>query len=374
MRTISLLMIIFTFFSCNGQTNEGWTLKGNLEDVKEGWAYLTQFNGDWTIIDSMKLQNGKFEFNQKTVDEIKQYYLQFKDPDFKGIYVKNHLPVFMEKGVTDFSGNVEKNKFTLSGTPNNEALNDYNRVFHTVASNLYNLLYADSSWRQDTVHGPYIAQGEYLMLAKLMSQFRYIFAEKYKDLDFSVTIYQEICSMDANLKPDKVDSLINLVPASLHTSPFYKELKKQAEQLRTLGAGAQAPGFQLPTPEGQQVTLSSFRGKHLLLVFWASWCGPCREEIPHLMKLYQKYNADGLEILSVSVDNKREAWEKALAESNMPWTQVSDLKGLKGETTKLYGVQGVPAIWLIDTEGKIMAHNLRGQELDSMLNEIFGHE
>ncbi len=208
-------------------------------------------------------------------------------------------------------------------------MNDYNRVFHTISNSLYNLLYVDDSWRKDTIHGPYIAQGKYMMLAEIMPKFRYIFAEKYKNLDFSLAIYQEICMMDPNLKPSKVDSLLSLVPSSLHSSPFYRDLKIKAEKIRTLGQGAVAPDFQLPTPDGQQVTLSSYRGKYLLLVFWASWCGPCREEIPHLMDIHEKYHADGLDILSVSVDNKKEAWEKALAESNMPWTQVSDLKGLK---------------------------------------------
>ena len=374
MRTISILIIVFAFFSCTGQTNKGWTLNGNLEDVKEGWVSVSEFNGDWTIVDSTRIQDGKFQFKNESIDEIKQYYLRFKDPDFKEIYVKNILPVFVEKGTVEFTGNIEKNKFTLSGTPNNEALNDYNRVFHTISNSLYNLLYVDDSWRKDTIHGPYIAQGKYMMLAEIMPKFRYIFAEKYKNLDFSLAIYQEICMMDPNLKPSKVDSLLSLVPSSLHSSPFYRDLKIKAEKIRTLGQGAVAPDFQLPTPDGQQVTLSSYRGKYLLLVFWASWCGSCREEIPHLMDIHEKYHADGLDILSVSVDNKKEAWEKALAESNMPWTQVSDLKGLKSAVAKLYGVQGVPAVWLINADGKIVAHNIRGEQLDTMLKEIFGHE
>ena len=212
------------------------------------------------------------------------------------------------------------------------------------------------------------------MLAEIMPKFRYLFAEKYRNLDFSLAIYDEICMMDPNLKPSKVDSLLSLVPVSLHSSPLYKKLKKTAEQMHALGEGAIAPGFQLPTPEGKQVSLSSFRGKYLLLVSWASWCAPCRGEIPHLKEIYEKYHADGLDILSVSVDNNRAAWEKALDESNMPWTQVSDLQGLKGEVPNLYNVQGVPALWLIDQEGKIMVNNLRGERLDAKLKEIFGHK
>ena len=374
MKTISLLIIMFAFFSCTGQTNKGWTLKGNLEDVKEGWVSISELNGDWIVVDSTRIQDGKFEFKAEKVNELKQYYLHFKDNDFKEIYVKNILPVFFEEGVVELTGNIEKNKFTLSGTPNNEALNHYNMVFHTIASSLYNLLYVDKSWQADTVHGPYVAQGKYLMLAEIMPKFRYLFAEKYRNLDFSLAIYDEICMMDPNLKPSKVDSLLSLVPVSLHSSPLYKKLKKTAEQMHALGEGAIAPGFQLPTPEGKQVSLSSFRGKYLLLVFWASWCAPCRGEIPHLKEIYEKYHADGLDILSVSVDNNRAAWEKALDESNMPWTQVSDLQGLKGEVPNLYNVQGVPALWLIDQEGKIMVNNLRGERLDAKLKEIFGHK
>lgn len=375
MKTIVLLMIVFAFFACKGQTNNGWILKGNLEDVKEGWAYLTELaDGEWNILDSMKMADGKFEFKSEAVDEIKQCYLQFKDPDFKEVYVKNILPVFVEKGVVELSGNIEKNKFKLSGTPNNEALNDYNRVFHTVAASLYNLLYVDDSWRKDTVHGPYIAQGKYMMLAELMPKFRYLFAEKYKDLDFSLAIYQEICMMNQELKASAIDSLLNLVPASLHTSPFYIDLQKKADKIRTFEPGAVAPDFDLPSADGKMVSLSSYRGKYMMLVFWASWCGPCRAEIPHLMKIYEKYNADGLDILSVSVDSRKSDWEKAIAETGMPWTQVSDLKGLRSAVTKLYGVDGVPAVWLIDPEGKVVAYNIRGEQLDAQLESIFGHK
>ena len=109
MKTISLLIIMFAFFSCTGQTNKGWTLKGNLEDVKEGWVSISELNGDWIVVDSTRIQDGKFEFKAEKVNELKQYYLHFKDNDFKEIYVKNILPVFFEEGVVELTGNIEKN-------------------------------------------------------------------------------------------------------------------------------------------------------------------------------------------------------------------------------------------------------------------------
>ena len=365
-------MVALGCFACGNQNPEGWTLDGKLEDVKEGWAYLTELkDGDWNVLDSVQLQDGAFRFSIPQVNEVKQCYLQFKDANFTGIYVKQILPVFCEKGTVQWMGNISGNDFRMSGTPNNDAQDDYNRVFHTISSSLYNLLYVDKSWQADTVHGPYVAQGKYMMLAELMPKFRYIYAEKYKDLDFSLAIYHEICMMDQNLKAAKVDSLLAGVPESLHNSPIYRELKQQADKLRLTGVGGTAPDFTLPTADGKTVSLASFRGKPLLLVFWASWCAPCRAEIPHLKKIYEKYHAQGLELLSVSVDSQKAAWEKALAETGMPWTQASDLKGLKSEVAKLYGIQGVPALWLLDSDGKILAVNLRGEQLDAKLQEVF---
>ena len=127
------------------------------------------------------------------------------------------------------------------------------------------------------------------------------------------------------------------------------------------------------TPEGKAVSLDDFKGKYLFVDFWASWCGPCRGENPNVLRAYNNYKQDGLEILGVSFDDKKEAWLKAIEEDKMPWTQISVLKGFQNEAAELYDIQGIPASILINPEGKIIAYDLRAEDLERKLLEIFKH-
>ncbi|MCA8830380.1 AhpC/TSA family protein [Hymenobacter pini] len=131
-----------------------------------------------------------------------------------------------------------------------------------------------------------------------------------------------------------------------------------------------APDFTLPTVAGPAFTLSSLRGKYVLVDFWASWCGPCRAENPRLRSLYQQYQSRGLEIVSVSVDANGDKWRKAVTQDQLPWTQVSDLKGWDSPAAQLYGVLAVPYTVLIGPDGRVLARNLRGESLEKRLAKL----
>jgi peroxiredoxin len=133
----------------------------------------------------------------------------------------------------------------------------------------------------------------------------------------------------------------------------------------------EAPNFTLPSIDGRQVSLSDYKGKWVLLDFWASWCAPCRAENPNVLKAYNIYHAKGLEILAVSLDNGKPAWEQAVKKDQLPWTQVSDLKGWDSAPAKLYNINGIPANFLINPKGIVVATNLRGTALEDKLSMIF---
>ena len=134
--------------------------------------------------------------------------------------------------------------------------------------------------------------------------------------------------------------------------------------MKRVAIGAQAPDFTLFSPEGQPVSLASFRGKYVLVDFWAYWCGPCRRENPAVVKVYDEYKGRNFEILGVTLDTNQEKWLKAIKDDGLTWPQLADLKkGDKNEAVTGYGVRAIPQNFLIDPSGKIVATNLRGDEL-----------
>lgn len=149
------------------------------------------------------------------------------------------------------------------------------------------------------------------------------------------------------------------------------QISAQAATLRTFAVGAEAPLFAGPSPEGEEISLESLRGKVVLIDFWASWCGPCRRENPNVVKLYDEYKEKGFEILAVSLDKTKDRWVKAIADDKLTWLHISDLKGWQSKYAKQYGVSSIPQTVLLDREGKIMARNLRGKALEAKLADVF---
>jgi peroxiredoxin len=158
--------------------------------------------------------------------------------------------------------------------------------------------------------------------------------------------------------------------AEFSRSKYAQELHKRVETLGKTAVGSMAPDIVLQDPFGKTVSLSSLRGKTVLIDFWASWCRPCREESPNLVKAYQKYKTRGFEVFSVSLDDNRDAWQKAINDDKLLWTHVSDLMKWNSSVVNLYNIEGIPFTVLIDGEGKIIAKNLRGNALDEKLAEI----
>lgn len=149
-------------------------------------------------------------------------------------------------------------------------------------------------------------------------------------------------------------------------------LENKIKSMRGLEIGGEAPDITLNTPDGVPLSLSSYRGKVVLIDFWASWCGPCRRENPHVVELYNKYKNKGFDVLGVSLDSNKEAWQAAIEKDGLAWKHISDLAGWSSSAAKLYGVTSIPRTFLLDKNGKIIAKNLRGQQLTDKLKEILG--
>jgi peroxiredoxin len=180
-----------------------------------------------------------------------------------------------------------------------------------------------------------------------------------------------LISLSYEMEAEEIDSAINLLDKSVAEVPQIVSLKERVLMMKTVAVGQKAPDFTMNDIDGNPLTLSSKFGAKLLLVdFWAAWCGPCRNENPNIVKVYSDFHKKGFDVFGVSLDQKKEDWLKAIADDKLTWTHVSDLQYWSNSAAKLYAVNSIPASFLLDETGTIIAKNLRGEELYNTVNDL----
>jgi peroxiredoxin len=198
------------------------------------------------------------------------------------------------------------------------------------------------------------------------------FLKTHSNSNVALYAIKEYAGID--IDPSRVEPLFNSLSASVRAWPSARALKARIELAKKTAIGNYAMDFTQNDTSGRPVSLSSFRGKYVLIDFWASWCGPCRRENPNVVKVFNKFKDKNFTILSVSLDmpNARDKWLYAIHKDGLTWTHVSDLKYWDNAVAKKYGINAIPQNLLLDPKGKIIAKNLRGEDLDMKLTEILG--
>jgi len=198
------------------------------------------------------------------------------------------------------------------------------------------------------------------------------FVSKHTDSYVSLLALNELMRLGSGIDQSGFANLYENLSDQVKKTDLGEALGTRILSLEHTAIGSVAPDFTQNDPEGKPVKLSNFRGKYVLIDFWASWCGPCRKENPSVVKAYAQFKDKNFEILGVSLDNPnaKTAWLKAIENDKLTWTQVSDLQGWKNQAARLYGVESIPQNFLIDPEGVIIAKNLRGEELIRTLSSI----
>ncbi|MCD0489860.1 AhpC/TSA family protein [Pedobacter sp. MC2016-14] len=195
------------------------------------------------------------------------------------------------------------------------------------------------------------------------------FVREHPSNAMSLELIEMVLKYNRIATADSLMRMVEKTPAGGYA--MGKKIRENLNVLLRLKTGSMAPDFSQPDASGQSVNLMSLRGKYVLVDFWASWCAPCRAENPHLLKAYNKYKDDNFTVLSVSLDKDKRLWLKAVKEDQLPWIQLSDLKGFDNSAGKLYGITSVPSSFLIDPSGRIIALNLRGKALEEALEQEF---
>lgn len=307
-----------------------FTISGYVEGLNEGTVDLFGVKrlGKGRVIDSALIENGHFHF-----------YGQALRPEYVNISIRNTLypvPLFLENA--DIELLIEAKPALYQGQPTRmlEGKAYGSPLYHTYFDFL-NIEKDEDIYAWIKTHSGHFA-----------SFFR---------------IYAL-----ANQRPSNtIEHWLKALDRKFTAYPEYQEILEQIERRKRISTGVFAPAFTLPNQQGDTIALAHFRGKYVLLDFWASWCGPCRMEIPNLKKAWQQFHPKGLEIVSISIDYTREAWYKALQQEQMPWTQLFS----QAKVNAQYQVDAVPFTLLLDPQGKIIALNLRGEKLLEKLKELF---
>lgn len=369
------LSLVFLLMSCGSGNNStsdnkssgksAYTLTGSITGLDSGWVYLYHPEKNREIPDSTLIQNGQFEFKGSTdqPEFVLLGYEQFGQKRFP-------LGFFLEGGNISLHGTVDSLfKAEVVGSRAQEEYKKFNELRRPIEEKQKKLYedYQMAAMSGDSQKAENI-QKEYESLEaenkNLVSQF-------VKDNPNSyVSAFQLAQTFAYDIDPTTVEPLYNGLHEKVKSSYFGQAIKKSLDAAKTTAIGSKAPDFTLNDINGNPVSLSSFKGKYTLIDFWASWCGPCRVENPNVVKAYHAYKSKGFEILGVSLDEKKDKWEQAIKHDNLDWPQVSDLKGWESSVAALYEVRAIPMNFLLDKDGKIIAKNLRGEQLLKKLGEL----
>lgn len=191
------------------------------------------------------------------------------------------------------------------------------------------------------------------------------FAEKHDD----VAGFYAISTLDPEIAESEIIAYADKIKDKFLDNGYVTQFKEETNKLRTLAIGQPAPDFESFTPNNKSIKLSDFKGKYVLLDFWASWCMPCRQENPNIVKLYHQYKGKGFDVFGVSLDDNPGPWMRAIADDQLQWTNASDLKAWGSTVVGLYRITGIPASYVLNPEGLIVAKNLRGKELEDFLKK-----
>lgn len=257
----------------------------------------------------------------------------------------------------------------VRGTVNNDIFNFFNFQCRYVMDSLQRAFLLDrkiyGERDYDTENAAFHKRSEVMRSRNL--EIQRSFVKAYPDQVFAPFVLY--WAMRLKVPVEELKELRGLLDPKLNTHPYVKQLDEFI-RLAEFNVGSTIPDFTLADPNGKMISIRDFRGKYVLVDFWASWCGPCLREMPNVVKLYKEYKGKNFEILGVSLDSKKEAWVAAIKKNNMKWPQVSDLKGWNAEPARLCNVHAVPYTILLDPEGKVIALELRGDELFNKVKEV----